>query len=78
MSRTTFADRFRARAAETPIAYPTRWRMILAGEQLRAGRETVGRIASSLGYETEHAFNTAFKREMGIPPGRYARTARID
>ncbi|MGW7537882.1 AraC family transcriptional regulator [Amycolatopsis sp. NPDC054798] len=73
MSRTTFAERFRARAGETPIAYLTRWRMILASEKLRAGTDTAGRIARSLGYESEHAFSTAFKREMGIPPGRYAR-----
>lgn len=76
MSRTTFAERFRARVGETPIAYLTRWRMILASEKLRAGEDTVSRIASSLGYESEHAFNTAFKREMGTPPGRYARAAR--
>lgn len=30
MSRSTFAERFRERVGETPIAYLTRWRMILA------------------------------------------------
>lgn len=78
MSRTTFAEHFRARAGETPIAYLTRWRMILAGEKLRTGEDTIARIASSLGYHSEHAFNAAFKREVGIPPGRYARAARPD
>ncbi|PXX57636.1 AraC-like DNA-binding protein [Nocardia tenerifensis] len=77
MSRTTFAERFRARAGETPIAYLTRWRMILASEQLLSTENTIGRIASSVGYESEHAFSTAFKREMGIPPGRYARAGRL-
>ncbi|MEN3615943.1 AraC family transcriptional regulator [Plantactinospora sp. ZYX-F-223] len=74
MSRTTFAERFRARAGETPIAYLTRWRMMLAGEKLRHSDDTIARIASSLGYVSEHAFNTAFKRVMGIPPRRYARS----
>lgn len=74
MSRSTFAERFRARAGETPIAYLTRWRMMLAGEKLRHGDDTIARIASSLGYESEHAFNTAFKRVMGMPPRRYARS----
>jgi AraC-like DNA-binding protein len=74
MSRSTFAERFRERAGETPIAYLTRWRMMLAGERLIQGREALARIAMSLGYESEHAFNTAFKRVMGQSPGRYARS----
>lgn len=73
MSRSTFAERFRERIGETPIAYLTRWRMILAGEKLINGRDTLARIAMSLGYESEHAFNTAFKRVMGRSPRQYAR-----
>lgn len=73
MSRTTFAERFRARAGETPIAYLTRWRMIVASEKLRAGEDTAG----ASGYESEHTFNTAIKREMGISPGRYAKAAVV-
>jgi AraC-like DNA-binding protein len=73
MSRSIFAERFRERVGETPIAYLTRWRMILAGEKLMHGRDTLSRIAMSLGYESEHAFNTAFKRVMGRSPRRYAR-----
>ncbi|MGP4024818.1 AraC family transcriptional regulator [Actinomadura sp. 3N407] len=73
MSRSTFAERFRGRTGETPIAYLTRWRMMLAGEKLVHGNETLARIAGSLGYESEPAFNTAFKRVMGISPRRYAR-----
>ncbi|GLY03025.1 AraC family transcriptional regulator [Actinoplanes sp. NBRC 101535] len=72
MSRSTFAERFRARAGETPIAYLARWRMMLAADRLRSGDDTIARIAGSLGYESEHAFNTAFKRIMGTPPRRYA------
>jgi AraC-like DNA-binding protein len=74
MSRSTFAERFRARAGETPIAYLTRWRMMLAGEKLINSDDTVARISGSLGYESEHAFSTAFKRVMGVSPRRYARS----
>jgi AraC-like DNA-binding protein len=73
MSRSAFAQHFRERVGETPIAYLTRWRMILAGEKIIQGRETVAEISLSLGYESEHAFSTAFKRVMGCPPRRYAR-----
>lgn len=73
MSRSIFAERFHKRVGETPIAYLTRWRMMLAGEKLCHGRDTLAQIAESLGYESEHAFSTAFKRVMGISPRRYAR-----
>jgi AraC-like DNA-binding protein len=73
MSRSVFAERFRNRVGETPIAYLTRWRMVLAAEKLMQGRDTLARISLSLGYESEHAFNTAFKRVMGVSPRRYAR-----
>jgi AraC-like DNA-binding protein len=76
MSRSTFAERFRARAGETPIAYLARWRMMLAAERLQHGDDTIARIAGSLGYESEHAFNTAFKRILGMPPRRYASFVR--
>lgn len=72
MSRSIFAQRFRAKVGETPIAYLTRWRMMLAGEQLVAGRDTLAQTAHSLGYGSENAFNTAFKRVMGCSPRRYA------
>ena len=76
MSRSGFAERFRERTGETPIAYLTRWRMMLAGEKLIQGRDTLARISMSLGYESEHAFNTAFKRIVGMPPRRYASFVR--
>ncbi len=74
MSRSLFARRFRERVGDTPIAYLTRWRMMLAAEQLAEGRCRLAEAAQSLGYASENAFNTAFKRVMGCPPRRYART----
>ena len=73
MSRSIFAQHFRERVGETPIVYLTRWRMTLAAERLAGGRYPLAQIARSLGYESENAFNTAFKRVMGCSPRRYAR-----
>jgi AraC-like DNA-binding protein len=73
LSRSVFARRFRETVGETPIAYLTRWRMMMAGEQLATSRRPLAQIAFSLGYESETAFNTAFKRVMGCSPRRYAR-----
>lgn len=75
MSRTVFARRFREILGETPIGYATRWRMIIAAERLSSSRDSLAQIAQSVGYESENAFNVAFKRVMGAAPRRYAREA---
>ncbi|WP_372018526.1 AraC family transcriptional regulator [Tistrella mobilis] len=73
MSRSTFAQRFRDLAGMAPMDYVTRWRMLLAGDRLEAGSDPVSVIALSLGYESESAFSTAFKRVMGCAPRQYGR-----
>ena len=73
MSRSVFAKRFHHKVGETPIAYLTRWRMELAAERLATGRHSLSEIAGSLGYGSDNAFNTAFRRVMGCSPRRYAR-----
>ncbi|MEU4472726.1 AraC family transcriptional regulator [Micromonospora sp. NPDC023888] len=71
MSRTSFADRFRTVAGMPPVTYLNRWRMLLAQRALRDGDVRVGSLASHLGYASESAFSTAFKREVGVSPLRY-------
>jgi len=71
MSRTSFAVQFKATAGESPIGYLTRWRMLLASDRLEKSKDPVARIAQSLGYESEAAFSTAFKRVMGCSPRHY-------
>lgn len=76
MSRSGFAARFRQLVGDGPIEYLTRWRMLLAGRSLSRG-EPIGSIAHSLGYESESAFSTAFKRVMGSTPRHHARLAAV-
>ncbi|MDR7280916.1 AraC family transcriptional regulator [Catenuloplanes atrovinosus] len=71
MSRTTFTERFRAAAGVPPLAYLNSWRMLLAQRALRDNDARIGTIATSLGYTSESAFSTAFKRETGESPLRY-------
>ncbi|MEU5694462.1 AraC family transcriptional regulator [Actinosynnema sp. NPDC020468] len=72
MSRTTFAHRFRALVGESPVAHLTSWRMDLARTALRTDpTRSVASIATSVGYVSEFAFSTAFRRATGLPPGRY-------
>ncbi len=72
MSRSVFAQRFRAKVGQTPIEYLTGWRMMLAGDRLTHTNDQLAKTALSLGYESESAFSNAFKRVMGCSPRRYA------
>lgn len=76
MSRSSFAHRFKETAGETPMEYLARWRMLLAADRLENGNDPVSRISVSLGYESESAFSTAFKRVMGCSPRQYNRGMR--
>jgi AraC-like DNA-binding protein len=75
LSRATLARRFTAAVGEPPLAYLTRWRMVLAATRLKTTTDTVETIARDLGYTSEYAFNRAFSRHRGQPPGRYRRAA---
>ncbi len=55
------------------MEYLTRWRMLLAGDRLANTGDPISVIALSLGYESESAFSTAFKRVMGCSPRQYSR-----
>lgn len=74
LSRSALAERFTSLVGEPPMQYLTRWRLALAAQMLRAGREPVIRIAERSGYESEAAFSRAFKREFGVPPASWRRT----
>jgi AraC-like DNA-binding protein len=73
MSRTTFTLKFKATAGVSPMDYLTRWRMLRAGDRLAHSSDSISVIALSLGYESESAFSTAFKRVMGCSPRQYGR-----
>jgi len=74
ISRSALVERFTRYLSEPPMTYLTRWRLRLAARSLERTSRGVAEIASDVGYESEAAFNRAFKREFGQPPGRY----RID
>lgn len=73
MSRTSFAERFRAVSGTPPLAYLSQWRMLLAQRALRAPDARVGAIATELGYGSDSAFSNAFKRELGESPLQFRR-----
>ncbi|HEV3046041.1 MAG TPA: AraC family transcriptional regulator [Solirubrobacteraceae bacterium] len=76
VSRATLARRFNASLGEPPLAYLTRWRMCLAAQRLKHTDASVESIGHDVGYRSEYAFNRAFARHRGQPPGRYRLLAR--
>jgi len=71
ISRSALVQRFTRYLSEPPMAYLTRWRLQVAARSLERTARGVAEIAAEVGYESEAAFNRAFKREFGKPPGRY-------
>ncbi len=75
MSRSAFSARFTELVGEPAMQYLTRWRMHLAGSWLLESDITAAECAAKLGYNSEAAFNRAFKRVMNTPPGEWKRSA---
>ncbi len=69
MSRSAFASRFTELVGEPAMRYVTRCQMNAARLQLVERDVTVAEVAHSFGYESEAAFNRAFKRHLGFSPG---------
>lgn len=71
VARSTLADRFTLLVGEPPMRYLTTWRIQLAQSLLRQSRASVAEVALRVGYESEAAFNRAFKRHVGLPPAAW-------
>ncbi len=69
MSRSAFSARFTDLVGEPALQYLTGLRMQLARRELLQTDDNLARIAERVGYQSEPAFNRAFKRIMGVPPG---------
>ena len=80
LSRSAFAERFRAATGETPMQNLTRLRMTRAAEYLRGSTAGIREIARATGYDSEVSVSKAFRRQFGTSPGVYrkAKTIGID
>ena len=56
--------------------YLGRWRMQLASRRLVESAVSIAQAGAEVGYELEAAFNRAFKKHLGLPPGAW-RTGRL-
>ena len=76
LSRSVLAARFRQYLGEPPMSYLTRWRLQLGAQMLKSSSRSVAETAAEVGYESEAAFNRAFKREWRVPPARFRSESR--
>ena len=75
VSRSALAGRFTELIGESPMRYLATWRMHLAKQLLCEGNASMGEVAELVGYESEYAFNRAFKRQVGEPPAAWRKKA---
>jgi AraC-like DNA-binding protein len=75
ISRSALAERFTDLVGEAPMHYLANWRMQLAKQMLREGAHSIQDVATRVGYESEAAFNRAFKRATGFPPAMWRKGA---
>ena len=76
MSRSSFAQRFKAQTGMTPGRYVLHWRMHTACDLLEDTEQSIAAIAEMVGYASEVAFRKAFSSYIGIPPARFRRNVK--
>lgn len=76
LSRSAFAERFTELMGAPAMQYLGNWRLQLAAQRMERPGVSIAQAAAEVGYESESAFNRAFKKRLGVPPGAWRR-ARI-
>jgi AraC family transcriptional activator of mtrCDE len=76
MSRATVARRFQETLGRSASDLLTDIRMTLAANELRNPARSTGAVAETVGYQSEAAFQRAFKQRMGMTPAQWRRAAR--
>ena len=75
MSRSRFAKRFQALVGTSPILYLAQWRLLKARQLLADTTGSVQQVSELVGYQSEFAFAKAFKRQFGLSPGQFRKSA---
>jgi AraC-like DNA-binding protein len=73
LSRSVFAERFGQMMGTPAMHYLGNWRLQLAAKLLERPSLSIAQAAAEVGYESEAAFNRAFKKQVGLPPGAWRR-----
>ena len=74
MSRATLARQFQEKLGRSAADLLTDIRMTVAANELRRSSLSTGAVAEAVGYQSEAAFQRAFKGHMGITPAQWRKT----
>lgn len=78
MSRSSFFAIFNETVGMPPMQYLLFWRMSLARKALLSSTDKIEQIAFRIGYQSASAFNVAFTKYVGMPPGVFRRQKSHD
>jgi AraC-like DNA-binding protein len=76
LSRTVLSVRFSEVMGTSVMQYLSNWRLQLAAGLLDRQGISLAQIAEEVGFGSEAAFNRAFKRQVGVPPGAWRHRGR--
>jgi AraC family transcriptional activator of mtrCDE len=76
MSRATFIRHFQKSLGRSAADLLADIRMTVAAHALRTSELSTGAVADLVGYESEAAFQRAFKHQMGMTPAQWRKNAR--
>jgi AraC family transcriptional activator of mtrCDE len=71
MSRATLARQFQEKLGRSASDLLTDIRMSMAANELRKSSTSTGAVADAVGYQSEAAFQRAFKSHMGVTPAQW-------
>ncbi|QQO33303.1 AraC family transcriptional regulator [Bradyrhizobium diazoefficiens] len=74
MSRATLARQFQEKLGRSAADLLTDIRMTLAANELKKSSLSTGAVAEAVGYQSEAAFQRAFKSHMGITPAQWRKS----
>jgi AraC family transcriptional activator of mtrCDE len=74
MSRATLVRQFQEKLGRSASELLTDIRMTMASNELKKPSMSIGAVAQAVGYQSEAAFQRAFKRQMGASPAQWRKT----
>lgn len=77
MSRATLARQFQEKLGRSAADLLTDIRMALAANELKKSSLSTDAVAEAVGYQSEAAFQRAFKSHMGITPAQWRKSQKL-
>jgi AraC family transcriptional activator of mtrCDE len=77
MSRATLARQFQKKLGRSATDLLADIRMTLAANELKKSSMSTSAVAEAVGYQSEAAFQRAFKSAMGMTPAQWRKTQEL-